>query len=157
MQANGNTPIKVQVGKRYIDLMNNVVKIEKVTKTGWFISNHSSYREDGTCYHGAALNLYKEIEETKDSNSSINDILNSNADKIINFIGNVKDRWQDEKEHEDIANYMSAINVFVQTTIPHVTEVKASKWAVSFKMPNNRTYSYFLKGNSGGLMEVKKA
>jgi len=49
---------------------------------------------------------------------------------------------------------MSAINVFTQTTIPNVTEVKASKWSVSFKMPNNRTYSYYLKGNNGGLKEI---
>jgi hypothetical protein len=92
MQANGNAPIKVKVGSRYIDLMNTVVKIKKVTKTGWFISDQSSYREDGTCYHGAALNLYKEIEDTKDVDSSIHDILNSNADKFVNYIGSLRDR-----------------------------------------------------------------
>jgi hypothetical protein len=62
MVNNQNAPIKVAVGKRYIDKKNCVVKIKKVSKTGWYISDQSSYREDGTCYHGSALDLHIAID-----------------------------------------------------------------------------------------------
>ena len=62
MENNMNTPIKVEVGKRYIDKKNCVVKIRKATPTGWFVSNESSYREDGTSFHGPKCDLLKAID-----------------------------------------------------------------------------------------------
>jgi hypothetical protein len=62
MEANMNTPIKVCVGKRYIDKKNCVVTIRKVTPTGWFVSNESSYRKDGTSFHGPKCDLFKAID-----------------------------------------------------------------------------------------------
>jgi hypothetical protein len=62
MQENGNLALKVEVNKRYIDKKNCVVKITSVSPTGWYKSNLSSYREDGTCFHGPKLDLYKAID-----------------------------------------------------------------------------------------------
>ncbi len=62
MSNHQNTPIIVQVGKKYIDKKNCVIRINKVSKTGWFISNQSSYREDGTCYHGTDYDLHVAID-----------------------------------------------------------------------------------------------
>ena len=62
MQPSANPAIIVAVGKRYIDKKNCVVTIRKVTPTGWFVSNESSYREDGTSFHGPKCDLFKAIE-----------------------------------------------------------------------------------------------
>ena len=63
MQNNMNPVIHVAVGQRYIDKKNCVVTIRKVTPTHWFVSNESSYREDGTSFHGPKNDLYKAISD----------------------------------------------------------------------------------------------
>lgn len=61
MEKHMNEPIKVEVGKRYIDKKNCVITIKSVTKAGWYLSNLSSYKQDGTCFHGSHLDLYKAL------------------------------------------------------------------------------------------------
>ena len=70
----GNTPIKVRVGHAYMDKQGTVVRIKKqnfetITENGqpkkvpngWFISAQSSYKEDGTSFHGPKYDLWKQL------------------------------------------------------------------------------------------------
>jgi hypothetical protein len=70
----GNETIKVQVGQAYMDKQGTVVRIRrqnfktiiekgepKKVPNGWFISALSSYKEDGTSFHGPKYDLWKKL------------------------------------------------------------------------------------------------
>lgn len=82
-------------------------------------------------------------------------ILDDNVDAMIDCLANLQSRWADEKEFENIADYMKVIVEKLKQQITDADDVKAGKWSVSFKLPNNRWYSYYLKRNTGGWKRIK--
>lgn len=55
---------KIEVGKVYKDRQGTIVMITRgPSRTGWYYSEHSSYKEDGTCYHGTSLDLISEAPQ----------------------------------------------------------------------------------------------
>ena len=82
-------------------------------------------------------------------------VLDKHVDAMVDYLANLRSRWVDEKEFEDIADYMKAIVDRLKLLIPDADVIKAEKWLVSFRLPNNRSYSYFTKGNTGGWKRIK--
>ena len=89
------------------------------------------------------------------SDPAIVKTLNEYTDAMIDCLTNLRSRWADEKEFENIADYMKIITEKLKLLILDADDAKASKWSVSFKLPNNRWYSYYLKGNTGGWKRIK--
>lgn len=82
-------------------------------------------------------------------------ILDGSMDAMVECLGNLRDRWADEGEFENIADYMKVIGEKLKLLVLDADDIKTGKWSVSFKLPNSRWYSYYLKGSTGGWKRIK--
>ncbi len=82
-------------------------------------------------------------------------VIDGYTDAMVECLVNLRSRWADEGQYEDIADYMKVISEKLKLFIPDADDVVAGKWLVTFRLPNNRWYSYFLKGNTGGWKRIK--
>lgn len=76
-------------------------------------------------------------------------------EEMLECLLRLRDRWTDEKGYENIEDYFKVICEKTKAVLPTADDIKASKWMVTFKLPNNRWYAYYLKGGNGGWKRVK--
>jgi hypothetical protein len=81
--------------------------------------------------------------------------IDSYTDAMVECLVNLRSRWADEKGCEDINDYMKVITEKLKLFITDADDVVAGKWLVTFRLPNNRWYSYYLKGSTGGWKRIK--
>lgn len=60
---------------------------------------------------------------------------NAVAPELLDYLMYLEDRWEDEKGHEPISDYMTNIVKAVKTRLPMAENIKAKKWGATFTMP----------------------
>lgn len=69
-------------------------------------------------------------------------LINNN---IAQTLGNLKSRWQDEKEYEDFNEYINVIKQKLLVINPNATFLKLTKaFTLTFKIPSN-DYTFEIK------------
>jgi hypothetical protein len=81
--------------------------------------------------------------------------INKHLDAMVDYLSYLRSRWNDERGCEDFSDYVKVLCDKLKSHIPEADDIKATKWLVSFRLPNNRWYSYYLKGSSGGWKRIK--
>ena len=71
-----------------------------------------------------------------------------NTDKTSNFIFNLYERWQDEKEYEDIADYLTAI----QKSIPQAYAITKRPFGIKCKGSDGNLHAFIKR--SGNTIQL---
>lgn len=90
---------------------------------------------------------------TQATTDAINKMFNDNACETLMFA--LYDRWQNEKEYEDIKDYLKLVNEFLKTHKMEAVKMNKRPFGFNFTAGTDAVYQVYMNSTSLGWKRVK--